>query len=219
MIASLISLFNEKPELSKAPTSLFFKLKGYKVGSLTLDLILNEDHSLPSTVSSHPVETGGTISDNLRAELRSGTLRGLVTNHSIHDDDTKYIPNQSTEDRLEAAKKVVQTNRPLEAWKILKQLWKAEQLVTIVTCLETYENVAITNVSTGRDENSGEALEFTVTFQEIKKATTTEVSVTAQIQPENMDTTTNKKAAVKKNNGQKVRKKQITLASVSIKGG
>jgi len=78
---------------------------------------------------------------------------------------------------------------------------------------------AITNVSTGRDENSGEALEFTVTFQEIKKATTTEVSVTAQIQPENMDTTTNKKAAVKKNNGQKVRNKQITLASVSIKGG
>lgn len=219
MIATLISLFNEKPELSKAPTSLFFKLKGYKVGSLTMDLILNEDHSLPSTVSSHPVETGGTISDNIRSELRSGSLRGLVTNHSIHDDATKYLPNQSMDDRLDAAKKVVQTNRPLEAWQVLKQLWKAEQLVTIVTCMDTYENVAITNISTSRDENTGEALEFTVTFQEVKTTTTTEVSVTAQIQPENMDTAINRKAAVKKNNGQKVRKKQITLASVSIKGG
>lgn len=64
-------------------SSLFFKQEGYFVGSIQFDLLLSENHTLESEVTSHPIENGANASDHVRNLPRKGSLMGLVTNHPI----------------------------------------------------------------------------------------------------------------------------------------
>jgi hypothetical protein len=80
----------------------------------------------------------------------------------------------------------------------------SKQLVTIVTSLEVYNNVAITSIETERDGDTGDALEIKVGFKQVQKVQLREDKVTAQVQPENMDSDINRLAAVGTNSGQQV---------------
>ena len=82
----------------------------------------------------------------------------------------------------------------------------AKQPVTIVTSLEVYDNVAITNISTERNGDSGDALEIKVSFRQILTVSLMEHEVTAQVQPKDMDSDINRKSALGVNVGQKVAK-------------
>ena len=61
-------------------TSLFIKSGGYWVGTIKLDLLLDESHSLESEVTQHPVEDGSQINDHIHIKPRRGSLTGFVTN-------------------------------------------------------------------------------------------------------------------------------------------
>lgn len=62
-------------------SSLFFKTSGYTVDSIKFDLLLDEQHSMESEVTSHPVEDGSQINDHIQIKPRKGSLTGFVTNH------------------------------------------------------------------------------------------------------------------------------------------
>lgn len=177
------------------PVSLFYRVydKPYAVGDVQFDLVLSEAHSLTSTVSEHPVEEGATISDHIQQNLRSGKLRGLVSNYSIQTGGGDG-----------------ETNRAMNAWLIFQNLWKSRQLVTIVTTLEVYENVAVVSVSTNRDASTGDSLEFDVDFRQVKKAELQEVTVSATVKPVDMTTQQRKKSATKTKKG-RVTGKETTL--------
>ena len=97
-------------------------------------------------------------------------------------------------------------NRAKQAWVDLKAVMDAKQPVTIVTSLEVYDNVAITNISTERNGDSGDALEIKVSFRQILTVLLMEHEVTAQVQPKDMDSDINRKSALGVNVGQKVAK-------------
>lgn len=186
------------------PVSLFYRRfdKPYAVGDIKLDLILTESHALSSTVSEHPVEEGANISDHIQQNLRVGKLTGLVSNFSIGENggDGK-------------------TNRAADAWTLFKNLWKRCELVTIVTTLEVYENVAVTNVSTERSSASGDALQFDVTFQEVRQPELQEVTLSATVQPPKMDTPQRRQASGKVRNGRVTGKEAIlNLGEAKIVG-
>ncbi len=168
------------------PVSLFYRMydKPYAVGDIQLDLILSESHSLTSTVSEHPVEEGATISDHIQQNLRVGKLTGLVSNFSIQTGGGDGA-----------------TNRAMNAWTLFHNLWKRRELVTIVTTLEVYENVAVTNVSTERSSTSGDALQFEVSFQEVRQPKLQEVTLAATVQPPKMNTKQQRQASNKVRNG------------------
>ena len=198
---------------------LFYPKEGYKVGSVELDLILDEDHSKSAQVTENPLQDGRAISDGIFLELQEGSLTGLVTNHSIKiaEDRAKQLDLQTSEALLEEAKNYELENRARQAWVDLKAVMDAKQPVTIVTSLEVYENVAITNISTSRNGDSGDALEIKVSFRQILTVALKEDKVTAQVQPKDMDSDINRKSALGVNGGQKVasepteaEKKQIT---------
>lgn len=198
---------------------LFYPKDGYKVGSVELDLILDEDHSKSAQVTENPLQDGRAISDGIFLELQEGSLTGLVTNHSIKiaEDRAKQLDLQTSEALLEEAKNYELENRARQAWVDLKAVMDAKQPVTIVTSLEVYENVAITNISTSRNGDSGDALEIKVSFRQILTVALKEDKVTAQVQPKDMDSDINRKSALGVNGGQKVasepteaEKKQIT---------
>jgi hypothetical protein len=187
---------------------LFYPKEGYKVGSVELDLILDEDHSKSAQVTENPLQDGRAISDGIFLELQEGLLTGLVTNHSVKiaEERAKQLELQDSETLMAEAENYQLENRAKQAWVDLKAVMDAKQPVTIVTSLEVYDNVAITNISTGRNGDSGDALEIKVSFRQILTVSLMEHEVTAQVQPKDMDSDINRKSALGVNVGQKVAK-------------
>ena len=187
---------------------LFYPKEGYKVGSVELDLILDEDHSKSAQVTENPLQDGRAISDGIFLELQEGSLTGLVTNHSVKiaEKRAKQLELQDSETLMAEAKNYQLENRARQAWIDLKAVMDAKQPVTIVTSLEVYDNVAITNISTERNGDSGDALEIKVSFSQILTVSLMEHEVTAQVQPKDMDSDINRKSALGVNVGQKVAK-------------
>lgn len=187
---------------------LFYPKDGYKVGSVEIDLILDEDHSKSAQVTENPLQDGRAISDGIFLELQEGSLTGLVTNHSVKiaEERAKQLDLQTSEALLEEAENYQLENRAKQAWVDLKAVMDAKQPVTIVTSLEVYDNVAITNISTERNGDSGDALEIKVSFRQILTVSLMEHEVTAQVQPKDMDSDINRKSALGVNGGQKVAK-------------
>ena len=195
---------------------LFYPKEGYKVGSVELDLILDEDHSKSAQVTENPLQDGRAISDGIFLELQEGSLTGLVTNHSVKiaEERAKQLDFQTSEALLEKAKNYKLENRAKQAWVDLKAVMDAKQPVTIVTSLEVYDNVAITNISTERNGDSGDALEIKVSFRQVLTVSLMEHEVTAQVQPKDMDSDINRKSALGVNGGQKVAK-NISLSTMN----
>jgi len=187
---------------------LFYPKEGYKVGSVELDLILDEDHSKSAQVTENPLQDGRAISDGIFLELQEGSLTGLVTNHSVKiaEERAKQLDLQDSETLMAEAENYQLENRAKQAWVDLKAVMDAKQPVTIVTSLEVYDNVAITNISTERNGDSGDALEIKVSFRQILTVSLKEHEVTAQVQPKDMDSDINRKSALGVNVGQKVAK-------------
>ena len=187
---------------------LFYPKEGYKVGSVELDLILDEDHSKSAQVTENPLQDGRAISDGIFLELQEGSLTGLVTNHSVKlaEERAKQLDLQDSETLMSEAENYQLENRAKQAWIDLKAVMDAKQPVTIVTSLEVYDNVAITNISTERNGDSGDALEIKVSFRQILTVSLMEHEVTAQVQPKDMDSDINRKSALGVNVGQKVAK-------------
>lgn len=187
---------------------LFYPKEGYKVGSVELDLILDEDHSKSAQVTENPLQDGRAISDGIFLELQEGSLTGLVTNHSVKraEERAKQLELQDSETLMADAENYQLENRAKQAWVDLKAVMDAKQPVTIVTSLEVYDNVAITNISTERNGDSGDALEIKVSFRQILTVSLMEHEVTAQVQPNDMDSDINRKSALGVNVGQKVAK-------------
>lgn len=187
---------------------LFYPKEGYKVGSVELDLILDEEHSKSAQVTENPLQDGRAISDGIFLELQEGSLTGLVTNHSVKraEERAKQLELQDSETLMAEAENYQLENRAKQAWVDLKAVMDAKQPVTIVTSLEVYDNVAITNISTERNGDSGEALEIKVSFRQILTVALKEDKVTAQVQPKDMDSDINRKSALGVNVGQKVAK-------------
>ena len=187
---------------------LFYPKEGYKVGSVELDLILDEDHSKSAQVTENPLQDGRAISDGIFLELQEGSLTGLVTNHSVKiaEKRAKQLELQDSETLMAEAENYKLENRAKQAWVDLKAVMDAKKPVTIVTSLEVYDNVAITNISTERNGDSGDALEIKVSFRQILTVSLIEHEVTAQVQPKDMDSDINRKSAIGVNVGQKVAK-------------
>lgn len=185
-------------------TCLFYRKEGYSVGGVSLDLVLDENHSKSAEVTENPLQDGRAISDGIYLKLREGSLTGLVSNHSLKHTEDIAEENRNAEGILNIAQWQPLKNRAAEAWNELKAVMDAKQTVTIVTALEVYENVAITNIDTTLDGESGDAIAIRITFKQVKTVQLREDKVTAQVQPENMESDINRETAVGVDGGQKV---------------
>ena len=208
MIGTIARLIDAVTGIKEIPvhTCLFYRKEGYSVGAVEIDLILDEHHEQNAQVTENPLQDGRAVSDGIYVELRDGTLTGLITNHSIKlaEQAAKRLSEQGARSLLDLAKTEKLQNRAEEAWKELKEVQKRGELVTIVTSLEVYENVAITHISTDRDGGSGDALEIEIGFRQVQKVQLQEDKVSAQVQPKDMESDINRSASVGLNGGQKV---------------
>lgn len=177
------------------PSTLLFNSKKYGVGGITFDLLLSENHEMRSVVTTHTIEDGSVVADHIRNELRTGTVTGMVSNYSISTGLLEGAINP-----LAAEVK----NRAKDAYEAFRNLWNAREPVTIVTQLEVYENVVVTSIRTEKAPETGAALRFSVSFQQIQTVKLRETVLEAGISIEDLSTTLNKQAAPKINAGRQV---------------
>lgn len=174
------------------PANILFPSPKYSVGGIVFDLLIQESHSLRNIITTHTIEDGSAIADHIRNELRQGALVGIVTNYSIGLNFTEGLTLPGKASRYK------------DAYDAMVALWRERSLVTIVTQLEVYENVAISSVDVSRAPETGEALQFQVSFQQVKSVSLKEVEVTAGIRVGDMGADLNRQAAPALDNGRQI---------------
>ena len=149
--------------------SLLFNLlqRGRRVaiGDLQLDATLEERHEYANQVTTHPVETGGSIEDHVYLEPVRVRIEGEVT-----DSPVRILGGL-----------VGQTERRLEAWETLRDLERSRQPVTLVTGYDVYDNMLLTRLLTPRDRETGKRLLFTAEFIQLSRVRTETVAIPAEI--------------------------------------
>lgn len=147
--------------------------KFVQIGDFILDVVLNESHKMASDVTEHPVEGGGTMSDNIRPKPLQISVDGIVTNHplpsNLVNQQQVAKPLISQPDAISGGTTpgVVKFLRSDQAYEYLRRLWTDSATVTVRTSLGVFENMAIEDISTTRDSNTGDALHFTASFKQI----------------------------------------------------
>jgi len=110
----------------------------------------DESHELKVTKTAYPIETGSSLTDNAVIEPRKLTLEGWIS-------DLLYSENALVQ--IEG--------RPIEGWNRLVTLAEDREPLTVVTTLQVYENMLITNLSSVKNADTGETLRFIVELEEI----------------------------------------------------
>ena len=135
-------------------------------GAIELDASISESHTSSNEVTKFPVEEGVDITDHVRKQPDQVTIRGIVTDHPIG---------------LGGALGV--SGRSLDAYgKALYMLANA-QLITVVTTLNTYEDMVIESMDVPRNSQRGYAVEMNLRLRQVMT-----VQVATSAGPSNLGT-------------------------------
>lgn len=145
---------------------IFSEKEPGKIGAVTLDATINEQHEYANKVTKFPVEDGSDISDHAKREPERITIEGIITNSPV-----QFLGGIFSGDRvkegLEELLKIAgydypaQANSPTAAPNSLT-------LVDVVTGLRIYSDMALTRLSIPRGPRTGNALRFSAEFVKIR---------------------------------------------------
>ena len=117
-----------------------------KLGTLTLDVMLTEEVSLPSEVSRYSVEDGSTITDHITMGSETIRISGMVSTADVNA--FAFLIGEDGDTEARATKLV-------DAVDQLRQMHKARALVTISTGQMRYEDFAFTDMNAVRTSDEG----------------------------------------------------------------
>lgn len=139
-------------------------LEPFSLTIFDFDVTTQEQHKHPVEWTQNPVETGLEITDNAVVQPDELTITGVITDTPIG----LAIPFPE---------------RAQSGYETLLRLKDDRRLVTVVTGLRVYQDMAITDVSVQRDPKNGQAVRPTVSFRKVIIVN----SVTIPIPPEILD--------------------------------
>lgn len=169
------------------PTTVSFVM----IDNYLIDVTLSEDHRFESDITEHPVESGASISDNIRPKPIMVTMEGLVSNTPLAEMAKIRNIRPPAENALSAlglsgaagalnhASTGIKTSE--EAYAHLLTIWERREPVTIRTSLGTFENMALESISFPRASGEADALRFSATFKQIKVVKNKRVKVAIPI--------------------------------------
>jgi len=144
-------------------------------------------------VTEHPVEAEpglpSVVSDNVRIDPVRLAIDGVVT-------DTP-VTLLGFADAAQAVADSGDYDPSGDAYRDLKDALTFAESVTVVTSLETYDNMAFTSLSVTRNKGKSNAIYFRAELQQVRKVTLREEEVAVRL-PKKSKKTTGKKVAKKK---------------------
>lgn len=128
-------------------------------GILTLDATKFINPQFPSRATQHPIEDGASISDHIILDNTKLDIEGLVTGAAS------------------LAGNAFVSATPKEALQALLRAREKREVVQVLTSLTTFEDMAITSMSFPRDNETGDALDIKISFEQITIASSSFVQV------------------------------------------
>ena len=132
-----------------------------QIDELVLDASIEENHQFKARVTKYPVENGSTISDHISNEPFELSIKGVISNHPLGN----AISSGSS----------IALRRVQAAYFNLVQIREKRQLVSIVTGLSNYSDMALVSLSIPRNQQTGDSLEFTAEFIQIRFVDTVKI--------------------------------------------
>lgn len=158
-----------------------------KIGSFTIETVLDESHEYKNDVSMYPIEEGFDISDHIHQHPESLTISGLTSDTPLPQntgDLTEFLKGAG-ENRTQAAledllaiagyslpkqeKGTGLSNRDIDTTNTLitPERTTSPQVVDIVSGLRIYTNMICTSLTFPRDARTGRSLKFSASFRKI----------------------------------------------------
>ncbi len=146
--------------------------------TLTIDATISEGHRREAEVTSHPVEVGSEVTDNIRPKPRSLTLSGIISTAPTTWPGRATIlsPDDLGAGQLSASSGP-DVGRALAAYRLLEDAFTGGYLLTVQTGLDRYQNLAIKSVEFPKEPGTGRDLNFKLDLEEVLFA----VSQTTQV--------------------------------------
>jgi hypothetical protein len=154
--------------LGSDPQRVLIARKAPESGFVMVDVSLSEDHVREAELTDSPVETGSDVTDHRRIRPAQLSIRGLVT-------DTPASMLASI-----AAGPTPFSSLSKDAYEKLRAQFEAHELVTVVTSLRVYDNMAWTSFRVHKSPETGKALEFDAALREVRFAVTATVPFRAE---------------------------------------
>lgn len=131
------------------------------IGAITLDATVQEAHAYSATVTDHPIEDGGFVTDHVYFNPRTVSVEGEITNSPVVF--LNFLGGLS--------------DRRIEALDQLIELHQTRDVVTLVTGLKIYNDMVLESFNVPRNQNTGQRLQFTAEFKEVRKVASEIVGV------------------------------------------
>jgi hypothetical protein len=170
-----------------------------RIGQYILDVSLSEEHKFEADVTEYPVESGGSISDNIRPKPLHVSITGIVSDTPLTSNAINqlkplpdpYADTPMTVDAISGgsvntssggtqglinslaapslAQNEVKFLRSEQAYNYLKSIFNSRDTVTIRTSLATFDNMALESLSIPRSKETTGGLTFTADFKQIAR--------------------------------------------------
>ena len=171
---------------------------------LVIDAVIEESHSVSSTITDHPVSSGSPISDHAYRGPLTLTIRGIIgttppKNYIQGDtrpDNLLDSPIARATEEPEAFNQQVNTtgithfgskksqfnydnpnSRISAAWERLIELQDNKEVCQVVSGLKVYDEMVVQSVEASQNAENCDKLDFTVTLKEIRRVRTQETTV------------------------------------------
>jgi len=118
---------------------------------LAFDAATDIGHSFPSKVTSYPVEDKSTVSDHVVNENPRFSVSGVFSDATLN---IPFIPNQYKQS---------------EVYRMLLKMRDDRKVVSLLTPIDTYSDLIVTNVSLPRSTGRGGALFVDLEFEKIRR--------------------------------------------------
>jgi hypothetical protein len=138
------------------------------IGTVSLDLLLQEQEQLPSKVTEYPVENGSPAQDHIINESVILTITGMITNAPIRT----HAGNIDSQARVTVTADDHLTGEDINftdlAWAELRKLREARTPIAVTTKRGTWAKMLIEDIDRTKTKETGDALVFTIRLKEFR---------------------------------------------------
>ena len=157
-----------------------------RIGDLVIDATHSEAINYSNEITDHPIGSGASVSDHIYAKPTMLKLEGSIIDSAIDIIGTSQSildlfsgnPITNISNKIQGI-----STKERTAYEVLKALNINKQPVTVVTGLDTFENMAIESLAFPRDEDTNARLLFQITLKQITYVNVQNVFISGNRRP------------------------------------
>ncbi|MDA3908284.1 MAG: hypothetical protein PF437_04285 [Sulfurimonas sp.] len=144
----------------------FFNRNKQKFAHIELDALLSQSITMTNIVSEHPLETGELLNDAIHNQPLVISFSALVSD--MPQSTIDFLKTNINAVQSVLSSKSMSSSKSMKAWVELNELWKAKELVTITSPMqsEPFDNMSILKIHVEIDDLEG--ITFSVDLKQVQ---------------------------------------------------